>query len=231
MSFYLDIFIYSQTDCFCNIVVWFMILFPWVSNPPIHLVFHANHLMFNISFHSKYAVLTFFDGNTYNISGVILCVWVLFNVRIEYFITLILNIFSISTYSVMDRCHFASFLLSLMSLKIFFYYSRVALYCCISFCCRAKWISHKYASVQFSRSVMSDSVTPWTAACQTSMSITSSWSLLKLMPIESVMPSIHPSISSSVIPFSSCLQSFPKSGSFPRSQSFASGGQSIGVSV
>ena len=39
----------------------------------------------------------------------------------------------------------------------------------------------------------------------------------------------HPTISSSVIPFSSCLQSFPASGSFPMSQLFASGGQSIGV--
>ena len=41
----------------------------------------------------------------------------------------------------------------------------------------------------------------------------------------------HPTISSSVIPFSSCLQSFPASGSFPVSQFFASGGQSIGVSA
>ena len=41
----------------------------------------------------------------------------------------------------------------------------------------------------------------------------------------------HPTISSSVIPFYSCLQSFPASGSFPMSQFFASGGQSIGVSV
>ena len=40
----------------------------------------------------------------------------------------------------------------------------------------------------------------------------------------------HPTISSSVIPFSSCLQSFPESGSFPMSQCFASGGQKIGVS-
>ena len=39
----------------------------------------------------------------------------------------------------------------------------------------------------------------------------------------------HPTISSSVIPFSSCPQSFPASGSFPMSQLFASGGQSIGV--
>ena len=41
----------------------------------------------------------------------------------------------------------------------------------------------------------------------------------------------HPTISSSVVPFSSCLQSFPASGSFPMSQFFTSGGQSIGVSA
>ena len=41
----------------------------------------------------------------------------------------------------------------------------------------------------------------------------------------------HPTISSSVVPFSSCPQSFPASGSFPMSQLFASGGQSIGVSA
>ena len=41
----------------------------------------------------------------------------------------------------------------------------------------------------------------------------------------------HPTISSSVVPFSSCLQSFPASGSFPMSQLFTSGGQSIAVSA
>ena len=41
----------------------------------------------------------------------------------------------------------------------------------------------------------------------------------------------HPTILSSVIPFSSCLQSFPASGSFPMNRFFASGGQSIGTSV
>ena len=41
----------------------------------------------------------------------------------------------------------------------------------------------------------------------------------------------HPTISSSVVPFSSCLQSFPASGSFPLSQFFTSGGQSIGTSA
>ena len=41
----------------------------------------------------------------------------------------------------------------------------------------------------------------------------------------------HPTISSSVVPFSSCLQTFPTSGSFQMSQLFASGGQSIGVST
>jgi len=45
--------------------------------------------------------------------------------------------------------------------------------------------------IQFSRSVVSDSATPWTAACQASLSITNSGSLLKLMSIDSVMPSNH----------------------------------------
>ena len=44
---------------------------------------------------------------------------------------------------------------------------------------------------QFSHSVVSDSATPWTAACQASLSITNSWSLGKLMFIESVMSSNH----------------------------------------
>ena len=52
----------------------------------------------------------------------------------------------------------------------------------------------------------------WTAACQASLSSTNSRSLLKLMSIKSVMPSI----SSSVVPFSSCLQSFPALGSFSK---------------
>ena len=45
------------------------------------------------------------------------------------------------------------------------------------------------SQVQFSRSVISSSSTPWTAARQASLSITNSWNLLKLMSIESVMPS------------------------------------------
>ena len=72
-------------------------------------------------------------------------------------------------------------------------------------------------------------MTPWTAACQASLSFTISRSLLKLMSIESVM---HPTISSSVIfPLSSHLQSFTASGSFLMSQFFASDGQSIGASA
>ena len=46
-----------------------------------------------------------------------------------------------------------------------------------------------FSSVQLSRSVVSNSATPWTAAPQASLSITNSWSLLKLMSVESVMPS------------------------------------------
>ena len=61
---------------------------------------------------------------------------------------------------------------------------------------------------------------PWTAAPQASLSITNSRSLLKLMPIKLVID--HPTISSSIVPFSSCLQSFPASGYFPVSQFFAS---------
>ena len=67
--------------------------------------------------------------------------------------------------------------------------------------------------------------TPWTVAHQASLSITNSRSFLKLRSIESVMPSNHLIISSSVVPFSSCLQSFPASESFPMSQFFISGGQ------
>ena len=69
--------------------------------------------------------------------------------------------------------------------------------------------------------------TTWTAAHQASLSFTIYQSLLKLMSIESAMPSNH---SSSVISFS-CLQSSPASGSFPMSQLFALGSQSIGASA
>jgi len=71
-------------------------------------------------------------------------------------------------------------------------------------------------------------VTPWTAACQASLSVTNSRRLPKLMSIESVMPSSH---LISVVPFSSNLQSFPASGSFIVTQFFASGGQRVGVSA
>ena len=70
--------------------------------------------------------------------------------------------------------------------------------------------------------------TPPTGAHQASLSFTISWNLLKLICIESVY---HPTISSSVLAFSSCLQSFSASASFPESQFFASGGQSIGASA
>ena len=71
-------------------------------------------------------------------------------------------------------------------------------------------------------------VTPRTAAHQASLSITNSQSLLKLMSIESVMPSNHLIL---CCPLLLHLQSFPASGSFPLSQFFVSGGQSIGVSA
>ena len=84
-------------------------------------------------------------------------------------------------------------------------------------------------SVQFSCSVVSDSL--WPHGLQHAR-----------LPCPSATPGVysnscplslwcHPTISSSVGPFSSCLQSFPASGSFQMSQFFASGGQSTGVST
>ena len=84
-------------------------------------------------------------------------------------------------------------------------------------------------SVQFSRSVVSDSLQPHEPQSTRP-------------PCPSPIPRVHPNpcpssqwchltISSSVIPFSSCPQSFPASGSFPVSQLFSLGDQSIGVST
>ena len=90
-------------------------------------------------------------------------------------------------------------------------------------------IKNQFSSVHFSRSVVSDSSRPHESQharppCPS--------------PTPGVYPNscpssrrCHPAISSSVVPFSSCFQSFPASGSFQMSQLFASGGQSIGVSA
>ena len=86
-----------------------------------------------------------------------------------------------------------------------------------------------FSSVQFSRSVVSDFLRPHE-------------SQHARPPCPSPTPGVHsdsrplsqwchPAISFSVIPFSSCPQSLPASGSFPMSQLFAWGGQSIGVSA
>ena len=88
------------------------------------------------------------------------------------------------------------------------------------------WLIHTvvFSSVQ-SHLTLCD---PWTVAHQASLSITNSQSLLKFMSMERWC---HPIISSFVIPFSSCFQFSPASGSSPRSQFFTSGGQSIRVSA
>ena len=83
----------------------------------------------------------------------------------------------------------------------------------------------QFSSVQSLRGVQL-LMTPWTAACKASLSTPGVYS--------NSCPSswwCHPTISSSVVPFSSCLQSFPASQFWPMSQFFASGGQSIGVSA
>ena len=89
--------------------------------------------------------------------------------------------------------------------------------------------SDSVISVQFSHSVISDSLQPHEPQ-HTRPPCPS--------PTPRVYPNpcpssrwCHPTISSSVIPFSSCPQSFPASGPFPMSQLFPSGGQSIGVSA
>ena len=96
---------------------------------------------------------------------------------------------------------------------------------------REAFISHsvQFSSVQFICSVVSDSLQPRESQHTRPPC---------LSPTPRVHPnscplsqSCHPAISSSVIPFSSCPQSFPASGSFPMSQLFAWGGQSIGVSA
>ena len=69
---------------------------------------------------------------------------------------------------------------------------------------------------------------PMNCSTPASLSITNSQRLLKLSSIESVMPSNHRILCR---PYSSCLQSFPTSGSFQMSQLFASDGQNIGVSA
>ena len=85
------------------------------------------------------------------------------------------------------------------------------------------------SSVQFSCSVVSDSLQPHESQhARPSCPSPSSGVHSNTCPLSWWC---HPTISSSVIPFSLCLQSFPASGSFQMSQLFASGGQSIGVSA
>ena len=68
--------------------------------------------------------------------------------------------------------------------------------------------------------------TQWTGECHASLSFTIFRDLLRLTSMR-----CHPTISSAVVSFSSCLQSFPASASVPMCQLFASGGQSIGVLI
>ena len=99
-----------------------------------------------------------------------------------------------------------------------------------SVCLPLLWYSLLYwtqGSVQSLSRVWLSS-TPWTAACQASLSITNSWSLCKLMSIESVMPSNHLILCHPLLLLPSI---FPSIRSFPVSHFFASGGQSIGIST
>ena len=85
------------------------------------------------------------------------------------------------------------------------------------------------SSVQFSCSVVSDSLRPH--GCSNTRPTCSSVTPRVYSNSCPLSQWCHPTISSSVVPYSSCLQSFQASGSFPMSQFFTSGGQSIGVSA
>ena len=87
----------------------------------------------------------------------------------------------------------------------------------------------QFSSVQFSCSVLSDSL--WPHGPQHARPPSPSPAPRVYSNSSPLSRWCHPTISSSVIPFSSCLQSFPTSGSFQMSQLFASDGQSIGVSA
>ena len=87
----------------------------------------------------------------------------------------------------------------------------------------------QFTSVQFSCEAMSDSL--WSHGLQHTRPPCSSPTLRVYSNSCPLSQWCHPTISSSVFPFSSHLQSFPASGSFPMSQLFTSGGQSIGVSA
>ena len=100
---------------------------------------------------------------------------------------------------------------------------------CINFCCAMKWISYSVSSVQ-SLNCVQLFVTPGTAACQASLSIANSQSLLKFMSIELVMASNHLILCHSLLFLPSIFPSI-RVFSNESSQFFASGGQSIGVSA
>ena len=84
------------------------------------------------------------------------------------------------------------------------------------------------SSVQFSRCQVQLFATPWTAACWTSLFITNSQSLYKLMSLKAVIPSNHLILCHPLLLLPSI---FPSVRVFPMSQFFTRGGQSIGVSA
>ena len=123
-------------------------------------------------------------------------------------------------------------MISFCIVRDYHYYRPSWIFMCLSFSWawnKTTFLNIHCPSVKFNHQVMSNSLwphgkqharlpcpSPTPGACSNSCPL-SQW--------------CHPSTSSSVIPFSSFLQSFPASGSFPMSQFFSSGGQSIGVSA
>ena len=120
-------------------------------------------------------------------------------------------------------------ILIFIQFKGYFPFTVVTKYCLYSSCCAAADASLSLSSVQFSHSVVSNSL--WPHGLQHSRPSCPSPTVRLCSNTCPLSWWCHPNISSSVVPFSSCLQSFPASGSFQVSQFFALGGQSIGVSA
>ena len=94
---------------------------------------------------------------------------------------------------------------------------------------RMDWLDYQFSSVQFSHSVVSNSLLPHEPQ---HTRLPCPIPTLRVHPNSCPLSRwCHPTISSSVVPFSSCPQTFPALGSFPKSQLFAPGGQSIRVSA
>ena len=159
------------------------------------------------------------------------------------FLNLIL-IFPTNLYNHKNLLQHLFYFKSLINFK--FYWSITGLQCCVSFRCTAKGFSYTYTYIIFFFKYFSHlgyCRIQFSSIAQSCLAFCDSMNCsMPGLPVHHQLPestqthvpssrSCHPTISSSVVPFSSCPQSFPASGSFQISQPFASGGQGIGDSA